>query len=136
MDWLMKILGMQQNGQGGNLAPFGALGGGGTGPTGPAAPGAGGINNGMPMSGVGPGAPAPAGAPLNLSPATAPTSPGLLGSLVQKFGGAGQPGGAPAQGSPTSGQQTAMNTALGLIKQPQLQPAPWMQMMPMGTMRG
>lgn len=133
--WLGKLLGMQS---GGNAGPFGALGGGGTGPA--PAPSGPSINNGMPMSGVGPGAPPPAGAPLNLTPAgPGGNQPGLLGSLMQKFGGGGSGPVTAATGVGGGGGNNNAQAAqliMSALKPPQLTPAPWMQMMPMGTMRG
>jgi hypothetical protein len=114
--WLQKILGANQQGGG---SPFGALGG--TGPTGnavppgimgPPAPGT--PNGAMPMSGLGPG-PSP-GAPLNLTPGPQQT--------------------ANQQQQNPAGNNFGLWQAMQLMKPQQLQPAPWMQMMPMGTMRG
>lgn len=114
--WLQKILGMQQGGNGGQ---FGSIGGGI--PSGGLLSAAGGpmsligalggssgpaANNNMPISGVGPG-----------------LWPG------------GQPNQA-QQGGTSPAQNALMGQAQNLIKGPQLQPAPWMQLMPLGTMRG
>src|SRR5271166_2345053 len=118
MDWLMKLLSMGQGGGGGGsaLGPFGAMGA----PQASAGPAA---NNGMPMN-MAPPAPTP-NAPLNLQPGNPSQSPGLLAALAQKFGGGQNP----------NAQNAAMAQAMNLIKPQQLQAAPWMQMMPMGTMR-
>jgi hypothetical protein len=94
-------------GQQGGGGAFGALGG-----TPP--PSAMGPQQPMPAPTMGPGAPAGPGAPL-----------GLLNRQ--------QPQGQPGQGQ---NNQAQLAQILGAFKQPQIQPATFSPMMPMGTMRG
>jgi len=128
MDWLMKLLSMGQGGGGGGsaLGPFGAMGA----PQASAGPAA---NNGMPMN-MAPPAPTP-NAPLNLQLGNPSQSPGLLAALAQKFGGGQNPNAPNPNAANPNAQNAAMAQAMNLIKPQQLQAAPWMQMMPMGTMR-
>lgn len=100
MDWLMKILGMQGGG-GGPLWQGGS--------SGPAA------NNGMPISGVGPGA-APS-SPMNLMPSGGLWNPGRT-----------MPGAPGAGPQPNVGQNFALGQAANLLKPAQFQPVNWMQL--------
>jgi hypothetical protein len=126
MDWLMKMLGMQQ-GQPGTGAPMQLTSPMSTGPAGTpgattAPPGAPAPQLPMDAQTIGPGA--TAGAPMQLN--TGPNQqPGLLASLQQKFG---MGGGAPGGMTPV-GQNAALSQAMGLMKQPTLQQPQWFPMM-------
>jgi hypothetical protein len=120
-DWLKNILSF---GAQGSTAPFGALG--------------------APQSSVGPAA--NNGLPLNMAapmPAQSPGQPpGLWGALLSKLNpNAQQNGQDPNSSQPNQNNQNdalraqVLGQAVNLIQGPQIQPAQWMQMRPMGTMR-
>jgi hypothetical protein len=119
MEWLQNLLGFANQG----TSPFGALSGS-TAMTPPA--------QGAPtQQPAAPPAAPPAAAPQPAAPAAAPGGmqmPGLLGKLLgqQSQQGQGQPGQPGIASNPSS---ALLGQALGLIKQPQLQPPPQMNLL-------
>jgi hypothetical protein len=118
MEWLNNLLGFSNQGS----SPFGAFGGG-SGASGGYSGPWGNMGNG---TGVGPTGPIPASA--NPSGGGGMQLPGIWGQMMgQQQGAQGQQGQQNNSMSPQ--QQFLLNQAFGLIKGPQLQPAPMMNLL-------